>query len=73
MKQEGSSQTSRDKDSVLSSTESINKHLGNLGPNWESPCYIDQEVYVGLFKLLTLGGKEVPNTWHADNRRHYYV
>ena len=60
MKQEGSLQTSQD--SVLSSMKAINMHLGNLGPNWESPCYIDQEVYVRLFKLLNLGVKDVPNT-----------
>ncbi|GJY58568.1 reverse transcriptase domain-containing protein [Tanacetum coccineum] len=38
---------------------------GKLGPKWEVPYRVTEAYQNGSYKLQTMGGKEVPRTWHA--------
>ena len=49
-------------DMILRSMEAVGKHQGMLAPNWEGPYRNKEEVFLDIYKLLTLKGKEVPNT-----------
>ncbi|GJS86116.1 reverse transcriptase domain-containing protein [Tanacetum coccineum] len=46
---------------------------GKLGPKWEGPYRVTEAYQNGSYKLQTMGGKEVPRTWHAINLRKCYV
>ncbi|GKA35482.1 reverse transcriptase domain-containing protein [Tanacetum coccineum] len=46
---------------------------GKLGPKWEGPYRVTEAYRNGSYKLQTMGGKEVPRTWHAINLRKCYV
>ncbi|GJW62251.1 reverse transcriptase domain-containing protein [Tanacetum coccineum] len=46
---------------------------GKLGPKWEGPYRVTEAYHNGSYKLQTMGGKEVPRTWHATNLRKCYV
>nr|GEU91096.1 reverse transcriptase domain-containing protein [Tanacetum cinerariifolium] len=46
---------------------------GKLGPKWEGPYTVTKSYQNGSYKLQTMGGKEVPRTWHAINLRKCYV
>ena len=55
------------KELVLRSIEVVRKHTRKLEPNWKGPYSVKEEVHRGTYKLLTLGSKEVPNTYDVDN------
>ncbi|GJX96063.1 reverse transcriptase domain-containing protein [Tanacetum coccineum] len=46
---------------------------GKLGPKWEGPYRVTEAYQNGSYKLQTMGGKEVPRTWHVINLRKCYV
>nr|GEV14607.1 reverse transcriptase domain-containing protein [Tanacetum cinerariifolium] len=46
---------------------------GKLGPKWEGPYRTTKAYQNGSYKLQTMGGKEVPRTWHAINLKKCYV
>ncbi|GJV24635.1 hypothetical protein Tco_1377330 [Tanacetum coccineum] len=46
---------------------------GKLGPKWEGPYRVTEAYHNGSYKLQTIGGKEVPRTWHAINLRKCYI
>ncbi|GJW08703.1 reverse transcriptase domain-containing protein [Tanacetum coccineum] len=46
---------------------------GKLGPKWEGPYRVTEAYQNGSYKLQTMGGKEVPRTWHAINLRKCYI
>ncbi|GKC92688.1 reverse transcriptase domain-containing protein [Tanacetum coccineum] len=46
---------------------------GKLGPKWEGPYRVTKAYQNGSYKLQTMGGKEVPRTWHAINLRKCYI
>ncbi|GJX45950.1 reverse transcriptase domain-containing protein [Tanacetum coccineum] len=46
---------------------------GKLGPKWEGPYRVTEVYQNDSYKLQTMGGKEVPRTWHAINLRKCYV
>ena len=55
---------------VLKQLEST---AGKLGPNWEEPYGVQEEICLGTYKPFVLVGKEVSNTWHVGNLRHFYT
>nr|GEV72907.1 hypothetical protein [Tanacetum cinerariifolium] len=46
---------------------------GKLGLKWERPYRVTKAYQNGSYKLQTMGGKEVPRTWHTINLRKCYV
>ncbi|GJT63341.1 hypothetical protein Tco_1006874 [Tanacetum coccineum] len=46
---------------------------GKLGLRWEGPYRMTEAYQNGSYKLQTMGGKEVPRTWHTINLRKCYV
>ncbi|GJV41997.1 reverse transcriptase domain-containing protein [Tanacetum coccineum] len=46
---------------------------GKLGPKWEGPYRVTEAYQNGSYKSQTMGGKELPRTWHAINLRKCYV
>ncbi|GKD99984.1 hypothetical protein Tco_1387968 [Tanacetum coccineum] len=46
---------------------------GKLGPKWEGPYRVTEAYQNDSYKFQTMGGKEVPRTWHAINLRKCYV
>ncbi|GAV64660.1 hypothetical protein CFOL_v3_08178 [Cephalotus follicularis] len=45
---------------------------GKLAPNWEGPYMVKRVLRPGTFKLETLGGREIPRAWNAEQLRKYY-
>ena len=43
-----------------------------LSPTWEGPYLISSVVEKGAYRLQTLEGKEIANTWNAQHLRKYY-
>ena len=39
--------------------EAVGQQLEKLGPNWEGPYNIKEEIFLGTYKILPLGSKEV--------------
>ena len=46
--------------------------VGVLGPNWEGPYEIEDEIGSGTYKLKRMDGTIVPRAWNADHLRKYY-
>ncbi|GJU08940.1 reverse transcriptase domain-containing protein [Tanacetum coccineum] len=46
---------------------------GKLGLKWEGPYRVTETYQNGSYKLQTMGGKEVPQTWHGINLRKCYI
>ncbi|GJU51262.1 reverse transcriptase domain-containing protein [Tanacetum coccineum] len=46
---------------------------GKLGSKWEGPYRVTKVYQNGSYKLQTMEGKEVPQTWQAINLRKCYV
>nr|GFB88436.1 reverse transcriptase domain-containing protein [Tanacetum cinerariifolium] len=44
-----------------------------LGPKWEESYRVTEAYQNGSYKLQTMGGKEVPRTWHAINLWKCYL
>ncbi|KAH7848252.1 hypothetical protein Vadar_000131 [Vaccinium darrowii] len=47
--------------------------LGKLGPNWEGPYKILRHTKTEAYRIATLRGKEVPNSWNAEHLKKYYI
>ncbi|GAV67028.1 hypothetical protein CFOL_v3_10537, partial [Cephalotus follicularis] len=45
---------------------------GKLAPNWEGPYKVKRVLRPGIFKLETLGDREIPRAWNAEHLRKYY-
>ncbi|XP_074377638.1 uncharacterized protein LOC141719157 [Apium graveolens] len=45
---------------------------GKLQPNWEGPYKVIEVVHPGTYKLETLVGEAIKNTWHASQLRKFY-
>ncbi|XP_074374131.1 uncharacterized protein LOC141714515 [Apium graveolens] len=45
---------------------------GKLQPNWEGPYKVIEVVHPGIYKLETLSGEAIKNTWHASRLRKFY-
>ncbi|XP_058202887.1 uncharacterized protein LOC131317345 [Rhododendron vialii] len=59
-------------DLVLSKVDPTGKKVGKLDPNWEGPYQVLHHVKAGAYKLATLRGKELPNSWNAEHLKKYY-
>jgi hypothetical protein len=59
-------------DLVLRKVDPTGKKVGKLGPNWEGPYQVLHHVKAGAYKLATLKGKELPNSWNAEHLKKYY-
>ncbi|XP_074336349.1 uncharacterized protein LOC141673498 [Apium graveolens] len=46
---------------------------GKLAPNWEGPYKVKSVQGSETYKLETMEGKEIPQTWHAQNLKAYYL
>lgn len=46
--------------------------VGTLGPNWEGPYRITEEIRAGTFRIETLDGKLQPHPWNVEHLRVYY-
>ncbi|KAL5766246.1 hypothetical protein ACOSP7_016863 [Xanthoceras sorbifolium] len=45
---------------------------GALGPNWEGPYIIDEDLDNDAYNLVTVDGEKVPRAWNAEHLRNYY-
>ncbi|XP_074341906.1 uncharacterized protein LOC141679302 [Apium graveolens] len=45
---------------------------GKLHPNWEEPYKVVEVIRPGTYKLQTLAGETIKNTWHASRLRKFY-
>ncbi|KAK1394251.1 hypothetical protein POM88_013307 [Heracleum sosnowskyi] len=61
-------------DLVLRATEvSDPGHQGKLSPNWEGPYIVTQVIRPGTYKLSTMDGAEIANTWHGLRLCKFYI
>lgn len=62
-------------DWVLCKIEVTGKALeaNKLTPNWEGPYKIQNEVKPGTYRLINEEGVLLPNPWHSDHLKKYYV
>ncbi|XP_074352153.1 uncharacterized protein LOC141691319 [Apium graveolens] len=51
---------------------SMSAKQGKLQPNWEGPYKVTEVVRPGTYKLETLSGKSIKNTWHASRLQKFY-
>lgn len=54
---------------VLVSSKELD--MGTLGPSWESPYYIKEELHTRTYTIENLGGKSQPHPWNEEHRRRY--
>ncbi|XP_074374041.1 uncharacterized protein LOC141714420 [Apium graveolens] len=45
---------------------------GKLQPNWEGPYKVIEVIRPGTYKLETLSGEAIKNTWHASRLQKFY-
>ena len=45
---------------------------GKLGPNWEGPYRVTEQIGTGDYRLEELEGTHVPRPWNASKLRMYY-
>ena len=50
-------------------TEGIHK----LSSLWEGPFYVKEKTRAGSFRLSRMDGSDVPNSWHMEHLRKFYV
>ena len=43
-----------------------------LSPTWEGPYLVSSVIGKGAYKLQTIEGKEISNTWNAQHLKKYY-
>ena len=43
-----------------------------LSPTWEGPYLVSFVIGKRAYKLQTIDGKEIPNTWNAQHLKKYY-
>ena len=46
---------------------------GKLAPNWEGSYKIKQNLLNRAYKLKTIDGKPIPQTWNSTYLKAYYV
>ncbi|KAK9120857.1 hypothetical protein Syun_018474 [Stephania yunnanensis] len=46
--------------------------VGKFSPKWEGPYKVCKKVASGAYKLETLDGKEIPQSWNISNLRKFY-
>ena len=44
---------------------------GKLTPTWEGPYQVESSLGHGAYRLKTLGGYSLPQTWNAETLRYY--
>ncbi|KAL5805071.1 hypothetical protein ACOSQ3_031871 [Xanthoceras sorbifolium] len=49
-----------------------NPQEGALGPNWEGPHVINEDLINGVYHLVTIDKARVPRAWNAEHLRKYY-
>ncbi|GKC99716.1 reverse transcriptase domain-containing protein [Tanacetum coccineum] len=49
------------------------EYQGKMGPTWEGPYVIRKAYKDGAYKLETLFGEVVDQTWNGTNLRKFYV
>ncbi|XP_072078031.1 uncharacterized protein [Arachis hypogaea] len=61
-------------DLVLRKTEQARKPPahGKLAANWEGPYRVTEIIGNGAYRLQTLEGKDLPNTWNVSSLKLYY-
>ncbi|KAL0437706.1 UNVERIFIED_CONTAM: hypothetical protein Sradi_0478500 [Sesamum radiatum] len=50
----------------------VQKPIGRLEPKWEGPYRITEIRREGTYKLTTLEGQEIPQTWSIQNLKKYH-
>ena len=50
-----------------------NPREGKLGANWEGPYRIVEVVGKGAYKLETMDGREIANSWNARHLKKYIL
>ena len=45
---------------------------GTLGPNWEGPFIVKENLGNGAYYLENMDGAILPRAWNADYLRPYY-
>ena len=43
-----------------------------LSPTWEGPYLVTSVIGKGAYRLQTIDGKQIPNTWNAQHLKKYY-
>ena len=46
---------------------------GTLGPNWEGPYIIKENLGNGAYHLANTNGAKVPRAWNAEHLRPYFT
>ncbi|XP_072066606.1 uncharacterized protein [Arachis hypogaea] len=61
-------------DLVLRKTEQARRPSthGKLAANWEGPYRVIEVIGNGAYRLQTLDGKDLPNTWNVSSLKLYY-
>ncbi|XP_072073834.1 uncharacterized protein [Arachis hypogaea] len=61
-------------DLVLRRTENVRKpsNHGKLAANWKGPFRVIQVIGNGAYRLQTLDGNTLPNTWNVSSLKLYY-
>ncbi|XP_072064330.1 uncharacterized protein [Arachis hypogaea] len=61
-------------DLVLRKTEQARKPSphGKLAANWDGPYRVTEVIGNGAYRLQTLEGKNLPNTWNVSSLKSYY-
>ncbi|KAL5767661.1 hypothetical protein ACOSQ2_014444 [Xanthoceras sorbifolium] len=49
-----------------------NPQEGALGPNWEGPYVVDEDLDNEAYHLVNVNGARVPQIWNAKHLRKYY-
>ncbi|KAL5773648.1 hypothetical protein ACOSP7_013286 [Xanthoceras sorbifolium] len=49
-----------------------NPQEGALGPNWECPYIVDEDLGNGAYHLMNVNGARVPHAWNAKHLCKYY-
>lgn len=49
-----------------------NPNEGKLGPNWEEPYQVLENVGKGSYKLGIINGKQLPSNWNVSHLKRYY-
>ncbi|GKE90624.1 hypothetical protein Tco_1571719 [Tanacetum coccineum] len=54
-------------------TASRTEDTGKLGPKWEGPCEVTEELGKGAYKLRDRDGNQLLRTWNINNLKKCYV
>lgn len=45
---------------------------GNFAANWEGPFKVKENLHNGAYRLESLDGKTIPNTWNISHLKFYF-